>query len=793
MHPDTGFKNFLTLYEEYKDKGNIFNEADTRAKIIDFILRDCLGWKEKSIKREENVESGRLDYRLIYQDISLLVIEAKKSGEYFEVPSAMNSRRYKISASISTVPNLNMAFEQVRQYCNDIGCKYAAIANGYQIVVFAAITIGKSWKEGHCYVFHSLEDIKENFALFWNMLAYDQVLEKRSLIEFFEKGKREISFKKVTSEIYNPDQCWARNKLYTYIRPISDFVFSDLLDETRAEVLKQCYVYGRSSSPLIRQMEEYFVDKLPYFAEKYKITDIIESELKAGSFQKKYLVQSFEDQQKNDVAKGSLIVLLGGIGAGKSTFLHRFFKIVISDHENLVWFYVDFKNAPAKETEIETFILDKMLEEWGTKYALKLTQLLEELGFSVDMSDKKIFFSKLFRLLHLLKMSITLIVDNVDRHDVGFQEKIFLTSHHLTDIFKVVTIVSMREETFLLSTRSGVFDAYDTPKFHIASPNFLDMIMKRVEFTLRIISPDKIDKILPRILEKEANELRKYFSIINGSLLRRNMQSRKIVHFIDSVSVGNMREALRMFNSFIVSGNTNIDDIFIKYAQSGSFQIAYHQFVKSIMLGEYRYYIQSRSHITNIFDFDTAIADSHFNLLRILQYLIDRSNQRSIIGRGYVEINELIAVANSVFIPKKVIIDSLLRLSNYNLVEYDNQSITDIESAVFVTLTPAGKYYLTSLLHEFVYLDSVSMDSPISDRYTFSKLHNLANITDLERRLQRTRAFVEYLHQSEIEEYKEHPEYLTNEFTSKKYGSEIAISFRVTEKDIRLSNKLPAA
>jgi len=52
MTPDKAFENFIKIYTEYNKDGVDFNEADTRAKIIDFILRDCLGWSENLNKRE---------------------------------------------------------------------------------------------------------------------------------------------------------------------------------------------------------------------------------------------------------------------------------------------------------------------------------------------------------------------------------------------------------------------------------------------------------------------------------------------------------------------------------------------------------------------------------------------------------------------------------------------------------------------------------------------------------------------------------------------------------------------
>jgi GTPase SAR1 family protein len=777
MHPDTGYSNFLQIHEKY-GRGNIdLNEADTRAKTVDFILRDALGWPEGNISREDHVETGYTDYQLIYENICLFVIEAKKIGHHFEIPKTMTNRTYKIEGSISAVTNLTEAMNQARSYCIELGVKYAAICNGYQFVIFSAITIGKNWKKGHCVVFNSLDDIRENFNLFWNMLAFEHVIHG-SLVTHLEKGKRDILFKKVLSEMHNADQTWARNDLYTYIRPLSSFIFSELLDEARTEVLKQCYIFDKTNRPLSEEMQDFFSDQMPFFGKKYNVKDIFERESKAGVFGKEVL-KNLSNQKKGSL-KGSLIVLLGGVGSGKSTFLHRFFKIVLSEYETLLWFYVDFRTSPINEGETETFILSRVLESWQSRYQPKLKDILDEIGFSSEPNGDKSYFTILFALLHRLGFSLALIIDNVDQHDYKLQEKIFLTSYHLTDVLKTVTIVALREETFLSSTRSGVFDAYDTPKFHIASPNFLDLILKRIEFTISYGIPNLLANLAPTI----KNDLKKYFRIIGTSLQGANKQSNKIISFMNTISVGNMREALRMFNSFIVSGNTNTREIFEKYEHSGRFQVAYHQLVKSIILGEYRYYSQTRSHLMNVFDFDSSLTDSHYHPLRILNYLNARINVRSPIATGYVLIEELLHVGEQVFIDRKVILDSLLRLSNFNLVEYENQSRTDINSAAYVKITPAGHYYLNNLIYEFVYLDSVLVDTPIADFLVVERLKTLSAQEDLQARLSRTKIFVEYLSKSEIEELKEHPEYMQQEFTNNIYGVYIAERYYAIYKEL---------
>lgn len=335
--------------------------------------------------------------------------------------------------------------------------------------------------------------------------------------------------------------------------------------------------------------------------------------------------------------------------------------------------------------------------------------------------------------------------------------------------FNTLVVIAIREETFVSSTRTGAFDAFYIQKFHISSPNFLRMILKRINFTIGLVQTD--EREIPK------DKLIKYLEILRDSLIIDNKQAKYIVSFIDSVSVGNMREALRMFNNFIVSGNTNIKEIFTRYAESGSYQLSFHQFIKSIMFGEFKYYSQERSHIMNLFDFDPSITDSCFNLLKILKFLLYRSNKRSSIGRGYVEIDELIEIFESVSIKKEVVIDSLLRLSTFNLCEYDNQSKTGIKNANYVKITAAGKYYLLYLVNEFQYVDAVLIDTPISDDDVFANIKKTINSVDLDKRINRTNQFLEYLSKTEEEEHKSHPEYLHHELTNKKFCDDIVQKF----------------
>ena len=147
--------------------------------------------------------------------------------------------------------------------------------------------------------------------------------------------------------------------------------------------------------------------------------------------------------------------------------------------------------------------------------------------------------------------------------------------------------------------------------------------------------------------------------------------------------------------------------------------------------------------------------------------MTDRSNSKSQIGRGYVLISDILLEGEKVSLPTEVIVESLLRLSNFNLVEFDNQSRIQLKTAAYVKITPAGRYYLERLVFEFVYLDLVLVDTPLSDLGLLKFCKAVINETDIAIRLARTSRFVEYLRDSELREFSDYPEYAHSDLTKK--------------------------
>ena len=774
MHPDKSLQNFLTIAEKHKYVD--FNEAETRSKIIDSVLKNCLGWDEDDIAREDHVISGYTDYQLRVNKTVRLVIEAKRSGLYFDIPNDHTHRKYKLDGVLSKIEPLNKAIQQVQSYCSDIGCKHCIVTNGYQFIVFTGIMIGRPWKTGEAVCFHSHQDIIDNYHYFYNMLYKDNVASGR-LAKHLDKNRTEKSFRIALNNLNDVDAKWARNPLYTYINPLARFIFSELLDNAKIAVLQRCYITQKATKELMDELDGLFVDTPPIASKQFPIHEVVDKRDDAGSFGKKMGELTYR------TTGGSILLLMGGIGAGKSTFLHRYFKILIGNKPNVVHFIVDFRKASIDVDVIETFICESVMNIWNSDYKSKSTQL-ECFDRLIDRECDCIKQARLLiKCLKEYNYSIVLVVDNVDQQPRTYQESLFLTSNSLMEALNIIVIVSLREETFMQSMRIGVFDAFNIPKFHIPSPNMLGMLKERIRYTLWVLKVENQNSLASTSPFKYEEDIRQklemYFDILLSSLDKSNTQSKEIIRILDNVSCGNMRSALEMFCGFIQSGNTDIQNIFdvVNNQKDCKYQISSHQMIKSIMLRNNRYFNDSDSIVLNVFDFDPTISESHFNSLRVLKYLQDRENRKSALQvKGYVDINEMINAADEVLINRDVVFSCLKRLVEYGLVELDTLLKDEVRNASFAKVTIMGKFYLRYLINQFVYQDLITLSTPISDNTLYNLIIKTTPNQDLPTRMNRTERFASYLKAEEIEEHLINPEYAYYDFTSSRFMETIECS-----------------
>ncbi len=387
------------------------------------------------------------------------------------------------------------------------------------------------------------------------------------------------------------------------------------------------------------------------------------------------------------------------------------------------------------------------------------------------MEDINEYTPRIVRLAYNHGKTNVVCIDNVDQLSPDYQAKIFLLAQKVAKEMDAVVIVALREESYYAASLQKAFTAYNNRKFHIASPPFLMLISHRLKYCRKMLDLPQEDVVvrLGTNIKFNREEISKFFDIIEYSIFSRN---KNIVRFIESLSFGNMRESLDMFATFLYSGATNVDKMLLIYDRDGQYFVSFHEFAKSVILGDRRYYKDSESKILNLFDCGSERNSSHFIAIRLLALLLAHSHETCPEGRGFVRLDEIFETFIDIFDNEEDILKTSLRLLKKQLIQVDTRSTDSLNGASYMRVSSAGWYYFKYLVRAFAYLDLVFQDTPINDQQVAEKLKQAIIDVDaiadtqefmsekIELRSTRVKYFLDYLSR---EEKKEREKFFLNE------------------------------
>src|SRR5690606_7587699 len=113
-----------------------------------------------------------------------------------------------------------------------------------------------------------------------------------------------------------------RNRLEPFIRSIVREVFQDLADERADdELIEQCYVESPSQRSYEQSLRHLLRSK-PTLGDS-PVQPIMVSRRDAGAFE-----TAFDTAKKARRGQAEVVMLLGGVGAGKTTFISRFRRVI---------------------------------------------------------------------------------------------------------------------------------------------------------------------------------------------------------------------------------------------------------------------------------------------------------------------------------------------------------------------------------------------------------------------------------------------------------------------------------
>lgn len=786
------------------------NEAKTRLLIIDEVLA-ILGWSKGEYEPEQATSVGSYtDYRLTIDGQPRLIVEAKRLGVITPLPKTIQRPEYANSFLLTNYgPEMKSLLEQCQTYCVQCGIPYALATTGEVWIILVGFKYGVEWGKLRSFVFHSLEDISQRFGDFYGLISREAI-KNNSLEEKFGsmvliKPSIAIRPREYVDQPLGVGQPSERQM----IRAFFDQFLGDITHPDQAKMLEQCYVDNYDLNEFSRELQQILQYDAALDELEVPIDQLDEHKLKK------------ELDLQSAAGKPKTILLVGNVGAGKSTFVHRFIRYTARPEENVCAIVdlinhatIDILQDRAEEQRLAEQVLNTLASEFRGKIDPYSSDVLRgcfeiEVGrfkkqrrnlFEQDQSkygleeedhifelskDKYKYLVGYLKYVRKKRFKVWVTFDNVDRGSDSYQHFVYSFAHQLAAAAGCVTLITLRQDTFLEAQEAGFLDVRSSDiVFQITAPEFRRIVSKRRKYVDRMIEHNEI----PRPFKSHIPLI----TLLNWHINRLVLGDNDFLRlFITSFSLNNIRYGLAMLRDYYTSYHSTFHEFYQDHRDSTDFntriRIDYKRelsrFIQALMLGNSWGYQEEKSDIFNIFSVDPLEKISHFLMLRILSYLsLDRITASSRISIKYEKV-----CGDFIFLGYQYhhVNNAMRKLLNAGLVISPNLPASPVTEAkvevpdplpqgMKVALSGKGYYYIRKLASHHYYQGRVAEDTvwyseDLANLYINCLQESISAQTSYgpEDSLQATEAreiFVNYLRKSLFEETQSNSRYMSKDW-----------------------------
>lgn len=737
------------------------NEATTRLRVIDELLRDVLAWPLSETTAEVHHGGEYTDYELGSPSTEV-VVEAKREGTYFTLPAGLAGRHAIDLASAMEDGPTRSAIEQVLGYCHQRGVPVGVICNGHQLLAFyASRQDGVPPLEGRALSFSSLADMLENFQLLWQHLSRDGVAQKNLQRTLFGKTYQALAPSKLSHQIQNYPGFRNRSALETDLKILGGLFILDLEDEASVSdvFVRDCYISSGALSQYALVSKEILRARYDPIA--------ADTDVRADPARTK---RGTNPQLTSDVMTAAMsrrpLILLGDVGVGKSMFLRHLIRVEAADIlKDALVFYLNFGKQPALATDLEPYVMEDMVRQLqdmhGTDiyeqrfvlatYNSELNKFARSIYGKLREDDPQEYGRReLARLEELtsnrsghLRQSLehirattgrsaVVVLDNIDQRPGDFQERVFLIGQSMAESWPVTVFLALRPSTFYDSRDRGSLAAY-LPRVFTVSPTRVDeVITKRLDFARKYLAEATEAGTFPQNLSLSGKDLLAYLDVLQQAFLSDD----DLKSLIDNMSGGNLRLALTFLSSFVGSAYVSTSRILEVAQQSRVYNVPLHEFIRAIIFADFDYFDPRASQVCNLFDITISDGREHF-LLSILLAHVQRVGETAG-GDGFVTADELFSLGQGLGFRQEQVGAQLSRAVDKRLLEAPQGR----GAGGPFRITTIGSYMYKSMIQQFVYVDAMIVDTPVVDVQTAVKIKDVQAIAD---RLDRAEVFCDYL------------------------------------------------
>jgi hypothetical protein len=762
---EEGVKSLEKLVDYFNSENLDRNEDTTRFHLIDQILTECLGWSRPDIHTEISQDGVFADYELsIIRKVA--IVEAKRQGDYFELHAGARGNTKALKSLMRDNDSLSKAIRQVSNYCHERGVEIAIVCNGWQVVAFVANRNDSIPPlEGTALVYASLPDMLSDFKEFWNCLSKDGMQERHLVHKLLGNSLKELPAK-LSSKIYAYPGIKDKDIDQIEMQNVSDLVIEDVVrnDSLEEEFLRECYCSSGALSNYALVSKDIINTRYNYLFQGNDPKALLEPVTNKKGLNTN-LVNVIADSMSQRP-----ILLVGDVGAGKSTFVANLLHIAApTEFEKAITLKIDLGSQAIISLDIKAAILNELADQLKSEYqtdidsddfvrhcyfvelsefkkSIRVKRLYEVAPTEAAVKEIDFLYEKtidrsehLKHSLHHLSSNrgkqIVIFIDNCDQRNDSDQQTAFLVSQEIASNWSVIVFLALRPETFHRTKKfTGALSGYHTKAFTIAPPRVSEVITKRLRFAQKIT---RGETPLTRLnMGVTFNKLDTLIETFLNSL----EDDSNLYELIDNVANGNIRKSIEMVKDFFGSGYLNTRKILWNVSNGKGYSIKVYEFLRSIIYGSNVHYDPSSSLVANIFDVRHYDPKEHFLMPLLLGALHSSSvgNKQD----GFVDSSTLYSSLQSFgFTPEQL--DSVIS-SAYTkdmLETSEKGSRLSPDAPIKLRITALGAYHVRRLASRFTYIDAIIVDTPCFDK----NAHWNRNVASLADRIDRVTHFKEYL------------------------------------------------
>ncbi len=720
---------------------NIRSEEDAKLQIINRMLVEALGWRPADIGAEVHTENGFSDFVIRDEDGDRFLVEAKKIGVIEIQTHATTCSYFKISGPV--LKGAGVPIKQAASYCHPLGIPLAVVTDGLNWIVFLPWVQQASYTERQAVVFPGFHAVLDGFATFYELLSkseqrkgtyhaiFDSIHENRLILEQSLSAaipQAENGLEQKSALAFNLDTVF------------SSF-FSELSGDNDPDLLVECFVETRESRVADFSLERITRNVLGNIDPNHRdVTEGLQSVVRSAV--------------EGDV--GQTIFLVGPSGAGKTTFLDRFFKRTLSRNvrERCVVIHINSLDATGTETTalswmteraisaIEGAIYDQGFPTWDDLQALYHLEYIkraegvdkalylrskedfkEKFSGIVDESmhkDREQYLRKLLSdLVKNRKKLPVFIVDNTDEFSLAFKSAVFQyfqalrrTSEHCLIIFPAT------DRSAWTFSKLDIFNIYGSRSFFLPTPSPREVFRKRIDYLNSKISPtlperQQSEYLMGKGIRVTIRDLRAFASVVERVFVDQDYAAKRV----GELSNYNMRKALGLAKRVITSSVLNVEDLIRSYFTGSFVAPTLQKFMSALLRGDYEYFKPGDEPLLfPIFQVDHQVRQSPLLHVRVL--LLLRGLHQAAQGDDelrYITIQSLQAYLGVMAVPEIAAQRSVEGLMAAGLMEPYDLSKKDLSPEQRVAITHSGLAHLELALFNPVYFEQMALTTSIVD------------------------------------------------------------------------------